>query len=149
MDSLSAFDAPVWRLIPDDLAERPAHPARAPEGRFHHSGQIAAYASLSADGAAVAIARYLGDGVRRHLVPMRLTCALVADVRGDPAASMVWQDIRETGAPSPTWSFSDKARAMGAEAMLYSSRSRPELSHVVVFDVSRLRCVGPITPFRS
>jgi len=43
--------------------------------------------------------------------------------------------------------FSDAARDEGADAMLYSSRSRPELSHVVVFDTTCLFCIGPITAF--
>jgi len=128
-----SFDGPVWRLLPKGLAAQPAVPASAPEGRFHHSGQVAAYASLSAEGAIVAIQRYLGDGVERVLIPMRLTATRVADARDMPSASIVWQDLRSTGEHSPTWLFSDEARNLGADAMLYSSRSRPDLSHVVVF----------------
>ena len=128
-----SFDGPVWRLLPKGLAAQPAVPASAPEGRFHHSGQVAAYASLSAEGAIVAIQRYLGDGVERVLIPMRLTATRVADARGMRSASIVWQDLRSTGEHSPTWLLSDEARNLGADAMLYSSRSRPDLSHVVVF----------------
>lgn len=143
MNPVSTFDGPVWRLIPAQDVDHPALPARAPEGRFHHSGQVAVYASLSADGAGVAIRRYLGDGVPRLLVPMWLTVDRIADVRGTLEASMVWQDIIEGGAPSPTWAYSDSARAASAEALLYSSRSLPELSHVVIFDPRCLRQVGP------
>ena len=146
---LAPFSSPVWRILAEDLAGTPGEPARAPFGRFHHSGQFAAYASLSAEGAAVAIRRYLGDGARRILVPMRLEAARVADRRGNRDASVVWQDRHAKGEPSPTWAFSDEARANGAQAMLYSSRSRPDLSHVVVFERDCLLFIGPITAFED
>jgi hypothetical protein len=137
----------VWRILPLTLADTPAAPATAPEGRFHHSGQVAAYASLSAEGAAVAIKRYLDQPIARVLVAMRLDAARIADERGNSAASLVWQDIRAAGARSPTWTISDCARRAGAQAMLYSSRSRPDLTHVVVFEPECLSYVGPTTSF--
>lgn len=139
---LTSFDGPVWRLLPKTLSAEPAVPANAPEGRFHHSGQVAAYASLSPEGASVAIQRYLSDGIERVLIPMRLTAKRVADVRGMPSASVVWQDLRDAGVSAPTWLFSDAARQLGADAMLYSSRSRPDLSHVVVFKPDCLNTFG-------
>ena len=67
--TLKSFDGPVWRLLPEAHIHTPEKPAGAPEGRFHHSGQTtAAYASLSAEGARVAIKRYIGDGVARKLI---------------------------------------------------------------------------------
>ena len=117
--------------------------AAAPEGRFHHSGQAAVYASLSAQGARVAIRRYLGDGDPRLLVPMRLSAGFVVDVRGDPSASVVWQDQRAAGKTATTWAISDAARQAGAQALLYSSRSRPDLSHAAVFDAACLSTLGP------
>jgi RES domain-containing protein len=141
--SMIRFDGPIWRLLPRALLRAPASPANAPEGRFHHSGQIAVYASLSAEGAGVAIQRYLADGVERALIPMRLTAERVADARGMKSASVVWQDSRAAGEASPTWPFSDAARAEGAQAMLYSSRSRPDLTHVVVFQPECLNPIGP------
>ena len=141
------FNGPVWRLLPESLANTPTITAQAPEGRFHHSGQVAAYASLSADGVAVAMRRYLDDGLRRVLVPMWLQSDRVSDERGNTEASIIWQDIRATGRPSPTWEFSDMARDAGAEAMLYSSRSRSDLSHIVIFEPERLTYVGPTTRF--
>ena len=143
------FNGPVWRLLPESRAKTPSIPAQAPEGRFHHSGQVAAYASLSVEGVEVAMRRYLGDGVKRVLVPMWLASNQVVDERGNPKASVVWQDIRAAGSPSPTWLFSDVARDAGADAMLYSSRSRPELSHVVVFDTACLSYIGPSTAFET
>jgi len=121
--------------------------AQAPEGRFHHSGQVAAYASLSAEGAVVAMRRYLDDGINRVLVPMWLKSDHVVDQRGNSDASVVWQDDRAAGKVSPTWAFSDAARDVDAQAMLYSSRSRPDLSHVVVFEPECLSYIGPATTF--
>ena len=91
--------------------------------------------------------RYLEDGVKRALVPMWLKSDHVIDQRGNPKASVVWQGTYEAGEASPTWLFSDEARDKGADAMLYSSRSRPELSHVVIFDTACLSYIGPITTF--
>ncbi|MEM1297943.1 MAG: RES family NAD+ phosphorylase [Pseudomonadota bacterium] len=145
---LRPFHGPVWRLLPTEVRDTPTAAARAPFGRFHHSGQTAAYASLTAEGASVAIQRYLTDGVARLLIPMCLDAERVADERGNSDASIVWQDIHAAGAPSPTWAYSDAARAAGAQAMLYSSRSRPELAHVVVFQPECLRLVGPVTEFQ-
>ena len=149
MGASMQFNGPVWRLLPMNLAKTPLIPAQAPEGRFHHSGQLAAYASLSVEGVAVAMRRYLGDGVKRVVVPMWLASNQVADEQGNPKASIVWQDIRAVGSESPTWLFSDAARDAGADAMLYSSRSRPELSHVVVCNTACLSYIGPITTFEA
>lgn len=137
-----SFDGPVWRLLPKSLVTTPCEPARAPEGRFHHSGQIAAYASLTAEGAHVAIKRYIEDGVKRELVSLWLKSDRVVDQRGNKLASVVWQDVRAAGALSPTWAWSDAARDIGAQAMLYSSRSRPDLVHVVVFQPTCLTTIG-------
>lgn len=142
MPALISFDGPVWRLLPESLVTTPCEPARAPEGRFHHSGQIAAYASLTAEGAHVAIKRYIADGVKRVLVSLRLKSDRVVDQRGNKLASIVWQDVRAAGAISPTWAWSDAARDIGAQAMLYSSRSRPDLVHVVVFQPTCLTTIG-------
>lgn len=147
MTTFSALSIAVWRIVPTALVSQPASPARAPEGRFHQSGQTATYASLSAEGAQVAIKRYLTDGIARSIIPMWLTAPLVADARGNANASVIWQDIRASGDLPPTWAIADAARAGGAQAMLYSSRSRPDLSHVVVFDPACLGFIGPFTPF--
>ena len=141
------FDGPVWRLLPEGLSATPMIAAQAPEGRFHHSGQVAAYASLSAEGAFVAMRRYFDDGINRVLIPMWLKSDRVIDQRGNARASVVWQDDRAAGKVSPTWAFSDAARNVRAQAMLYSSRSRPELSHVVIFETECLSYIGPVTTF--
>jgi len=149
MKTPNPIEFPVWRILPLDLVATPNTPARAPEGRFHHSGQIAAYASLSAEGASVAVQRYLNDNIARKLIPMWLKVDCVVDERSNTDASVIWQDIRASGQVPPTWAISDAARDADAKAMLYSSRSRPDLSHVVVFDPTCLSFVGPVTTYRS
>jgi len=137
---LSEFDGLVWRILDARRADDPLGPARAPEGRFHHGGQRALYASLSAEGAGIAIARYVADtDPPRIILPLAARLTAVRDLRDEPdpaRASVVWQDGRARGLPSPTWAFSDSARAAGAEAMIYLSRSRPDLAHIVLFDWS-------------
>jgi len=150
---LAPFRGLVWRILPADLRDEVLAPAAAPEGRFHHDGQRALYASLTAEGAGVAIARYVAaDQTPRIIVPLRLGLTRVRDLRvgPDPArASVVWQEARAQGEPAPTWAYSDAARADGAEAMLYLSRSRPDLTHIVLFDWSAATVApdGPPCPW--
>ncbi len=141
MIALTPFRGVVWRILFAGQAGATTAPAHHPEGRFHHDGQVALYASLSAGGAGVALRRYLrADDPPRIIVPLEVTLIRACDLRGtedQAAASVVWQDDRaETGMPSPTWTCSDRARGAGAQGMLYASRSRPDLSHIVLFEVS-------------
>jgi RES domain-containing protein len=131
------FDGTAFRAL--FAAADPLAPASAPEGRFHHSGQWALYASLTPEGCAVAIRRYLRpDDPPRVVVALRVTGRMV-DLRGRTEASVVWQDGWAAGTPSPTWAFSDAARAAGAQGLLYSSRSRPDLAHLAIFDPAAVR----------
>ncbi len=131
---IAEFSGPVWRILFRTQVETPLAPARAPEGRFHHSGQFAVYASLSAEGAGIAIRRYVSQGdPKRAIQRFWISGARMMDFRGRPDVSIIWQEFRETGAPSPTWQHSDLARDHGADGLLYSSRSRPDLSHLVLF----------------
>jgi hypothetical protein len=143
---MPAFAGIVWHMIP--VGGDPLRPAAAPEGRFHHSGQAALYCSLTIEGTVVAMQRYLrGDDPPRCVVPLAIKAARLADQRGNPAASVVWQDLCAAGAASPTWAFSDQARAAGAQGLLDTSRSRPELTHLVLFDLSVVQSLGsPVTP---
>lgn len=144
------FSGTVWRILFKAWADQPLAPARAPEGRFHHSGQIALYASLTAVGAGIAIRRYVSsDDPERVIQPLYLNNANLLDLRGRPDASIVWQDLRERGERSPTWAFSDHARDLGAQGLLYSSRSRPDLSHCVLFNLSPslVHIAGPGQPW--
>ena len=129
---LIPFSGTVWRMV---FAGQDARaPVRSPEGRFHHSGQRAIYTSLTPEGTAVAIRRYVRpDDPPRKVVPLTLAALSVADHRGNPDLSVIWQDIRAAGASAPTWAWSDAAREAGAEGLLYASRSRPDLSHLVLF----------------
>lgn len=127
------FSGQVWRILP--AGADPLAPVASPEGRFHHSGQRAIYCSLTPEGTVVAIRRYLrADDGPRVIQALILRALRLVDLRGHPEGSVVWQDSRSAGAPAPTWAFSDAARAAGAQGMLYSSRSRPDLSHLVLFD---------------
>ncbi|MBO9447154.1 RES family NAD+ phosphorylase [Ruegeria sp. R14_0] len=131
------FSGPVWRILFQSQLDTPLAPARAPEGRFHYAGQTALYASLSAEGAGVAIRRYVSAGdPLRVLLQVAVTGAKLVDLRGQPDASVIWQDTHAATGTSPTWRFSDHARDAGADGLLYSSRTRPELSHIVLFDPS-------------
>lgn len=131
------FSGPVWRILLLSQIDAPLAPAQAPEGRFHYAGQMALYASLSAEGAGVAIRRYVSAGdPPRVLQKAQVTSARLVDLQGQQDASIVWQDIRNIQGSSPTWGFSDNARDSGADGLLYSSRSRPELSHIVLFKAS-------------
>lgn len=144
---MTAFAGIIWRAALE--GQSPLTPASAPEGRFHHSGQAALYASLTPEGCRVAIRRYIApDDPPRLIHPLHLEAERVIDMSGRPDLSIVWQDLRSEG-PSPTWAVSDQLRADGWQAMLYSSRSRPDLTHIVVFDVAieRIRPAGPAEPF--
>ncbi|MBN8631361.1 MAG: RES family NAD+ phosphorylase [Rhodobacterales bacterium] len=138
---MQAFEGVAWRMI--TAGADPLGPATAPVGRFHHAGQIALYTSLTVEGTVVAMQRYLRpDDPPREVVPLTIRATRLADLRGNPEASVVWQDMHAAGAASPTWAFSDRARQAGAEGMLYSSRSRPDLTHLVLFDLTVIREVG-------
>ncbi|MEX0307101.1 MAG: RES family NAD+ phosphorylase [Ruegeria sp.] len=132
---ITEFSGPVWRILFRCQLGDPLSPARALEGRFHHSGQFALYASLSAEGAGIAIQRYVSlNDPPRVIQQFQISKAQMLDLRGRADASIVWQNLRDAGALSPTWQYSDEARAIGADGLLYSSRSRPELSHLVLFN---------------
>ncbi|WP_170758387.1 RES family NAD+ phosphorylase [Ruegeria lacuscaerulensis] len=131
------FSGPVWRILFLSQADAPLAPARAPEGRFHYSGQTAVYASLSAEGAGVAIRRYVSAcDPPRVIQQAQISGAQLVDLRGQRNATIIWQDFFNSHGTSPTWNFSDHAREKGADGLLYSSRSRPELSHIVLFNTS-------------
>lgn len=141
---LSSFDGPVWRAIPERLMGTPMAPASAPEGRFHQSGQTAVYASLTAQGAVAAVQKYLYDRQSRMLVPMWLQCDAIVDLRGCAIALSDWQSDRSVGNTASTWAVSNEARRLGAQGLLFSSPSRRDLSHIVIFRLNLLKVIGPI-----
>lgn len=144
---MTAFAGIIWRAAFE--GQSPLLPAIAPEGRFHHSGQTALYASLTPEGCRVAIRRYLTPKDAPRLIhPLRVEVERVADMSGRPELGIVWQDLRGIG-PSPTWKVYDRLRADGWQAMLYSLRSRPDLTHIVIFDPEAMQIepTGTVHPF--
>lgn len=137
---LIPFSGIVWRIMFADQSEQSCSPVGSPIGRFHHSEQVALYASCTEEGAGIAIKRYVKpDDAERIIVPLQVNAELFYDIRKTEFvsdASIVWQDCVEKGELAPTWKYSDAARKAGAQGMLYASRSRPDLTHLVLFSVS-------------
>ena len=115
-----------------------------PEGRFHHDGQPALYASPTPEGAAVAVDIYIKENdPPRVLIPLALRDAHLADLRDtatcavlgiDPAwPSVPWADQRARGQPATSWQASDAVRDSGADGMIYASRRAPDRWHIVLF----------------
>lgn len=146
-----AHQGTVWRILNADAANRAAECVASPEGRFHHDGQAAIYTSLTPEGCGVAIRRYLlPDGPPRVIVPLVIAATALADLReAGPAPSVVWQDLRAAGQDAPTWALSDTARDGGAQGLLYRSRSRPDLHHLVIFDPAVITTIGPPQPWNA
>jgi RES domain-containing protein len=117
--------------------------ARAPEGRFHRSGQKALYASLTAQGAGVALGYYLRDDAPQTMVTMQLQSKRIVDATDPQIASQLgfdiadtawpWQDDRRENICPRTWTVSDRAREIGADGMNLRSSQRPHLHHIVLF----------------
>lgn len=137
---LRPFSGLVWRIMFAEQLEQICAPVGSPVGRFHHSEQVALYTSCTEEGASVAIKRYLNsDDPERIIVPLQVDADCIYDIRKtsfSSQASIVWQGFVEKGEPAPTWEYSNAARKSGAQGMLYASRSRPDLTHLVLFDVS-------------
>jgi RES domain-containing protein len=130
-----------YRIIDSARAGDILAPARSFEGRFHHDGQKALYLSQTVEGTHVAMARYKNAATpEQTALPLTLKNAHVLDLRDSAQCgrfhinpsnmNVVWQDLPR---PSPTWAISDAARAAGADGLLYPSRSRPDLTHLVLF----------------
>lgn len=141
---LRGFETTLYRIVFAEFADQVLDGAIHPEGRFHHSGQPAFYASPTPEGAAVAIDIYLRrSDPERVMVQLQLRDAELADLR-DPATcaalgidpktpSVPWADERKAGKPATSWRASDAVRAAGADGMIYASRRAPERWHVVLF----------------
>ncbi|PJI92825.1 RES domain-containing protein [Yoonia maricola] len=134
----------LYRIVFEAFADKVLDGVIHSEGRFHHDGQSALYASPSPETAAMAIDIYLKqDDAPRVMVPLSLSDARMVDLRStqtchalgvDPAwPSVPWASERAAGAPATSWRASDVARAYGADGMIYSSRRAPERWHVVLF----------------
>ena len=155
---MTPFTGTVWRILFAAYADEPVAPARAPEGRFRHDGQLATYTSLSAEGAGTAIQRYLTpDDPPRVIISLTVSLERVLDLRGDmpakdsvPPTSVVWQDQRAVGLRASTWDISDRAITLGAQGILYRSRTHPALHHLVLLGPTNpnvLSVLGPVRPW--
>ena len=141
---LSYLDGLFYRIVPAARADQVLAPATSPEGRFHHDSQPTLYVSPRPDWAEHAIKVYVRDtDPPRVICELRLTAANVLDLR-DPAnctaagiepalAAIPWLPQRAQGLPASTWQVSDRARACGADGMIYTARSEPSRWHLVLF----------------
>ncbi|WP_342076770.1 RES family NAD+ phosphorylase [Yoonia sp. SS1-5] len=137
-----------YRIAFAGLADGVLNGAIHPEGRFHHDGQPALYASPSPQSAAVAIDIYLrADDPPRVLVALDIRSDRIIDLRDDATTrrlgidpawpSCPWADQRARGEPATSWKVSDAVRGSGADGMIYASRSVPSRWHLVLFRWNR------------
>lgn len=152
------LDGLFYRIVPADRAADALAPAISPEGRFHHSGQHALYVSPRPDWACHAIAAYVRDtDPPRVICELRLTATRILDLRNanhcaasdiDPRlAAIPWLPQRAEGLRASTWDVSDRARASGADGMIYTARSAPGRWHLTLFRWSGARLTGLVLPF--
>lgn len=151
------LDGLFYRIVPADRAARALDPAISPEGRFHHSGQPTLYVSPRPDWAEHAIRTHVrDDDPPRVACELRLTAVTVLDLRNpahcatariDPSlAAIPWLPERAHGLPASTWTVSDRARASGACAMIYTARSEPTRWHLVLFRWPTAHLTGRVLP---
>ncbi len=152
------LDGPFYRIVPQPRAAQALAPAISPEGRFHHDAQPSLYVSPRPDWACHAIAPYVRDtDPPRVICELRLTCAKVLDLRIpahcasariNPAlAAIPWLPERAQGLPASTWEVSDRARAAGADGMIYTARSEPSRWHLVLFRWPGASLTGRVLPY--
>ncbi|WP_461405302.1 RES family NAD+ phosphorylase [Falsiruegeria mediterranea] len=138
-------------------------PARAPQGRWHHSGQKALYLSQTPEGCQVALRVYVQpQDPPRAIFPFAVENATVADLRSHQARELwsvslddihaFWAELHAKGEVSPTWHLGDRLRAQGLDGLLTPSRSRPDLTHLSLFrwnaaDGPKIRRDGPSQAF--
>jgi RES domain-containing protein len=156
--SFPTLDGLFYRIVSQDRAARVLDPAISPEGRFHHDAQPALYVSSRPDWAEHAIKAYVRPGdPPRVICALRLAGAAVLDLRNpdhcaawdiDPArAAVPWLPERAADLPASTWKVSDRARASGADGMIYTARSEPARWHLVLFRWHGARLAGPVLPY--
>lgn len=147
-----------YRIVPRIRRAQALAPAISPEGRFHHDAQPSLYVSSRPDWAEHAIRTYVRDGdPLRVICELRLDGARVLDLRNpdhcaewdiDPSlAAVPWLPERAQGLPASTWEVSDRARATGADGMIYSARTEPTRWHLVLFRWPGMRLTGRVLPY--
>ncbi|HEX9858924.1 MAG TPA: RES family NAD+ phosphorylase [Paracoccaceae bacterium] len=163
MPESTSLSGTFYRIVFAEDLPRLLQGAKAPEGRFHHSGQPALYVSPTPQAAGFAIASYLRpDDPPRIIAPLRIDAPRIADLR-DPGTlnalrltgdetSIPWQPQRTLGLPASTWRASDVVRNSGADGMIYTARSAPDRWHLVLFrwnvaGAARVRAAGMPLPF--
>lgn len=155
---LHRLDGLFYRIVPAARADQALAPAVSPEGRFHHDRQPTLYVSPRPDWAEHAIKTYVrDDDPPRVICELRLTAIPVLDLRNpthctafgiDPAlAAVPWLPERALGRPASTWTVSDRARASGADGMIYTARSEPTRWHLTLFRWSDARLTGRRLPY--
>lgn len=153
-----------YRIAFADRVDAVLDGAIHPEGRFHHGGQPALYASPTPQTAAVAIDIYLRpNDPPRVMVPLSIRGANMADLRDHETCdqlgirpdwpSVPWADQRAAGQPATSWKASDAVRQSGADGMIYASRREPQRWHVVLFrwnrsDAGSVALAGKPTPWQ-
>ncbi len=137
-------DLPLWRIIFECDMSRVLQGVLHHEGRFHHSGQPAFYASPDPKFVDHTIQAFVRPyDPPRIMVPLMLRNAHLLDLR-DPAIckrmnitpqtpSVPWQPERQVGQKATSWQASDAVRDSGADGLIYAARSAPERWHVVLF----------------
>jgi hypothetical protein len=154
----TALDGLFYRIVPGDRAAQALAPAISPEGRFHHEAQPSLYVSPRPDWAEHAIRSYVRDeDPFRVICELELSGAKVLDLRRpdhcakwkiDPMlAAVPWLPERAQGMPASTWTVSDRARASGADGMIYTARSEPTRWHLVLFQWSGAKLTGKVLPY--
>lgn len=134
-----------WRAIFEGDDAQLLKPAGAPAGRWHHNGQTALYCSMQPDACRVSINLFAtADDPRRmiHLIEVtvdRIVDLRIPQIRDDLNTSLSdihadWKEERTSGQPAATWLLSDRLRKLGAQGILSPSRSRPDLTHLTLFD---------------
>lgn len=152
------LDGLFYRIVPKSRAGQALDPAISPEGRFHHDAQPTLYVSSRPDWAEHAIRTYVReDDPPRMICELRLSGAKVIDLRNpdhctawdiDPSlAAVPWLPERAKGLPASTWQVSDRARASGADGMIYTARTQPNRWHLVLFRWSGAGLTGRVLPY--
>jgi len=153
-----ALDGLFYRIVPQARAAQALAPAISPEGRFHHDAQSTLYISSRPDWACHAIAPYVRNtDPPRVICELQLTGVRLLDLRIpahcaawgiDPAfAAIPWLPERVQGLPASTWEVSDRARASGADGMIYTARTEPARWHLVLFRWPGATLTGRVLPY--
>lgn len=141
-----------WRSVFFGNEDSLISSASAPFGRWHQDPQQALYLSASPEGCRIAVKAYQNDeDPKRGIFPFKVEEATVVDLRDPDTRAgfdislsdihVFWADLKAQNEPSPTWVISDRLRALGADGLLTPSRSRPDLTHLTLFNWNRVN--GP------